>query len=151
MAECPVSYLSKVMAISNETCLLIGGAIDIKQTKVFPYVFQANQDGNLERKTNMLQARAAFGCHLDKASKRVYVIGGSINQDEATDQCEVYDIKKDKWSPLPSLDVNICSSSAITLGEFEAGSKYLFSFGGITKNEGELNIISNIFRLDLEF
>ena len=95
MAECPVSYLSKVMAISNEMCLLIGGAIDIKQTKVFPYVFQANQDGNLERKTNMLQARAAFGCHLDKASKRVYVIGGSINQDEATDQCEVYDIEKD--------------------------------------------------------
>jgi hypothetical protein len=45
--------------------MLIGGASDIKQTKVYPYLFEADCDGVLTRKANMNIARAAFGCFLD--------------------------------------------------------------------------------------
>ena len=57
----------------------------------------------------------------------------------------MYDIQYDKWTCLRSLPVTICSSSVITIKD-----KYLFSFGGIIKQEGELNVISYIYRLDLK-
>jgi len=75
-----VSYLSKVVAISGNNCLLIGGAIDIKQSQVYPFTFEASIGGSLSRKSNMNQARAAFGCHLNKEFGQVYVVGGSVDQ-----------------------------------------------------------------------
>ena len=92
----------------------------------------------------MNTARAAFGCHLNKEFGKVYVVGGSIDSKQATDECEVYDILKDQWTSLPRLPVTLCSSSVISLGD-----KYLFSFGGIIKQTGELSVISYIYRLNM--
>ena len=80
IGECPVSFLSKVVAIGPDSCLLIGGSSDIKQSKVFPYVFEAcSNPSSINRKANMGQARAAFGCYLNREFKQVYIVGGSIN------------------------------------------------------------------------
>lgn len=75
-----------------------------------------------------------------------------MNQNEATNHCEFYDITKNTWMELPKLPSNTCSSSVITSGKQDNGSesKYLFSFGGINKMDGQLNIISMIYRLELE-
>ena len=148
-----MSFLSKVVAISDEKCLMFGGASDIKQSKVYPFVFEACANPkSLTRKKDMHQARAAFGCFLDKEFKNVYVIGGSINQNEATDRCEVYDIENNKWTDLPRLEMGLCSSSVVSTGRKSDGTgpRYLFCFGGISKSNGELNIISDISRLDLK-
>ena len=42
IGECPVNFLSKCVATSDEECYLIGGASDIKQSKVYPFLFKAN-------------------------------------------------------------------------------------------------------------
>lgn len=52
----------------------------------------------------MSQARAAFGCCLNKQYQMIYVVGGAAGQDKSSEKCEFYDIKKDKWTDLPSLD-----------------------------------------------
>ena len=132
------------MAIGNSKCILIGGASDIKQSKVFPYCFEASTDNKVERKSNMNEPRAAFGCYLDKENRRVFIIGGSISTKEASDRCEVYDLDDDAWTELLQLEMPICSGSVVSLG------KWLFCFGGIHKKNGELNIVANIYRLDLE-
>ena len=100
----------------------------------------------------MNQARAAFACCLNKQYGKIYVVGGSINQQESTNRCEEYSIDTDKWKDLPNFDEGLCSSSVITVGQNaeKNGPKWLFSFGGITKTEGQLNIVSYIYRLDLD-
>ena len=65
----------------------------------------------------MLTARSAFACCLSKEFRQIYVVGGSTGQETATDKCEVYDIKADKWTELPDISEKICSASAITLGQ----------------------------------
>lgn len=77
IGKSPVAFLTKVVAISDQKCIMIGGASDIKQTKVFPYVFEACSNRSLNRKANMNQPRAAFGCCLSKKHQTIYVVGGS--------------------------------------------------------------------------
>jgi len=42
-----------VVAIANDKCFLLGGACDIKQTKVYPYMFEAGTDKTIVRRANM--------------------------------------------------------------------------------------------------
>lgn len=86
----------------------------------------------------MKTARAAFGCCLNRKYQKIYVVGGAAGQDIPTNKCEQYDVNKDEWTDLPSLDQGLCSASIITVGEQEniQGPKYLFCMGGISKSEG---------------
>ena len=99
----------------------------------------------------MSLARAAFGCCLDRVKGLVYVIGGSTSTHSTTPQCECYNIQQDLWTELPNLYQNygLCSTSVIKV------ASTLYCFGGIekgvgiTKQLGNLNIVSNIQKLDL--
>ena len=52
----------------------------------------------------MKTARAAFGCCLSRKYQKIYVVGGAAGQDNPTNKCEEYDIRKDEWTDLPSLE-----------------------------------------------
>ncbi len=48
-------------------------------------------------------AKLGFGCCVDNYGEKIYVAGGSVGMQKATDSCQVYNIASDQWSALPTL------------------------------------------------
>lgn len=104
---------------------------------------ETTKQAKLVDKKPMLLARSGFGCLVDNYDKQLYVVGGSIENQAASSKCEVYDLKQDKWSELPNLNMARFSMSLVIFND-----TYLYAFGG---NGGEsMKITDNIERLNLE-
>ena len=91
----------------------------------------------------MNDSRASFGCTICPIKNFIYV-GGGYTYGEINKQCEMYSIQADTWTRLPDLNENKCSTSLCVLN-----SKALYSFGGLSKFENNIQLISTIERLDL--
>ena len=77
----------------------------------------------------MLISRAAFGCIVYPNYSQIFVCGGSVNESEATKQCERYIVDQNAWKRLPDLNEAKFSQG---LCFFNNGST-LYSFGGLLK------------------
>ncbi len=77
----------------------------------------------------MLISRAAFGCVVYPNYSQIFVCGGSVNESEATKQCERYIVDQNTWKRLPDLNEAKFSQG---LCFFNNGST-LYSFGGLLK------------------
>lgn len=90
-----------------------------------------DENGNVENKfiSPMISARVNFGCTLcDDLDKFIYCVAGSNPGDIAL--CEIYDIAKKAWSPLPALSKS-CSWPTL----FIFNNKYLYCSGGLRNNK----------------
>jgi hypothetical protein len=130
----PQYFLSKIVNIPNDRIFLIGGAEDLSCKKSFNTVFemalnQASNSYEMVPKANMLLSRAAFGSVVYPNYSQIFVCGGSINENEATKQCERYIIEQNVWKRLPDLNEPKFSQG---LCFFNNGST-LYSFGGLLK------------------
>jgi N-acetylneuraminic acid mutarotase len=70
-------------------------------------------------------------------------VGGTVSPTDASHNCEEYSISKDKWTILPDFPLKICSNTLMTI------KNYLYSIGGIVKINSQLNLIPNIYRLEV--
>ena len=127
-------FLSKIVNLPNDRVFLIGGAEDLSCKKSFNTCFELalNKQTNhfeLVQKQNMLISRAAFGCIVYPNFTQIFVCGGSVNESEATKQCERYIVEQNAWKRLPDLNEAKFSQGMCF---FNNGST-LYSFGGLLK------------------
>ncbi|CDW71693.1 UNKNOWN [Stylonychia lemnae] len=76
-------------------------------------------------KFNMRQARAMFGVGVDRLHNEIYVVGGIDSEKKEIAECEIYDIKQNMWSQLPSMNQAKSSLSLIVVN-----TNFLYAFGG---------------------
>ena len=142
------------MSISDNSCLLLGGASSAKIEKTFNSVTQVTTDGFAVAKQSMLKPRVHFGCCLSKHDRRVVVVGGQISAETTTGACEIFDIALNKWTQLPSIEKPLISCSIIVIDnkykyrigekEFKASRSILYAFGGVIKENGAMNLSFDI-------
>jgi len=91
----------------------------------------------------MLCSRSSFGCTVNLHKNEIYVAGG-YTHGNLTKRCEVYSIVDNQWRELPPLNEEKCSQTLVVLG-----GRYLYSLGGLTKQEAGAYLLSSIEVLDL--
>ena len=92
----------------------------------------------------MQVSRASFGCLYSTINNEIYVAGG-YSEGELTKKVEKYSVAEDKWTFLPDLNEFKCSMSLCMLDD----NKYLYSIGGLSKIEQNIQLNTTIERLDL--
>lgn len=96
-------------------------------------------------KAPMISSRSSFGCTYNAHTNEIYVAGG-YEYGHLTRKCEKYDIAANKWTELPPLNEEKCSSS---LGVLDG--RYLYCLGGLSKNQtGAAYLLSSIEVMDLQ-
>jgi Kelch motif len=146
--ETPELYLSKVVQGMDETAYIIGGAKDkLSQTTVKDVIaIRIGNQGKIEKceKTPMNTSRSSFGSVINVNRNEIYVAGGYVNG-QLTKSCEAYSIKDNKWRELPPLNESKCSVTLCVLG-----SRFLYCFGGLSRQAENAYLLSSIEMLDLQ-
>ena len=93
-------------------------------------LIKVGNERKIEQKANMWTKRAAFGVAVYPNFSQIFVAGGSIDQNEATRNCERYIIEQNIWKRLPELRE---AKFSVSLCFFNNGST-LFCFGGLLKS-----------------
>jgi|LauGreDrversion4_2_1035121.scaffolds.fasta_scaffold470589_1 hypothetical protein len=89
-------------------------------------------------------SRASFGCVYSAQRNEIFVAGG-YTEGELNKKVERYSIAEDKWTFLPDLNEYKCSMSLCLLDD----SRYLYSIGGLSKVDQNIQLNTTIERLDL--
>ena len=92
----------------------------------------------------MKLSRSSHGCTINVHKNEIYVAGG-YNMGELTRSCEAFSVQYNSWRELPPLNEPKCSVTLCTLN-----GRYLYCFGGLTKQEGGAFLLGSIEVLDLE-
>lgn len=87
-------------------------------------------------------ARIAFGCAVDNYGEKIFAIGGTVGQQQPTNQGECYDVASNTWMQLPSLNEAKFSHSLCIFNDTQ-----LFSFGGFDLSH---KLSSKIERIHLD-
>jgi len=95
-------------------------------------------------KAPMNCARSAFGCSLSKELQVLIVAGGQINASVATNRCEMYDIRADKWTEIPPMKDAKCSNSLCFKGN------WVYAVGGLVRMISSVEMSNKIERLHLK-
>ena len=90
----------------------------------------------------MLLSRSSHGCTINVHTNEIYVAGG-YHQGELTRECEAYSVDQNTWRQLPPLNEPKCSLTLCPLN-----NRYLYSFGGLTKQESGAFLLGSIEVLD---
>ncbi|CAH8383773.1 unnamed protein product [Eruca vesicaria subsp. sativa] len=92
------------------------------------------------RGASMKESRSFFSC-ATVGSTQVYVAGGHDEQKNALPSAEVYDVEKDEWSTLPSMDEGRDECQGFSMGTglgFCVLSGYATESQGRFKQDGEV-------------
>ena len=98
------------------------------------------KDGVITIKNSMLIQRSFMSVCL--INHNIYAIGGyDYNERNQTNSIEVYDVDKNTWKKNVIKDLNIARSQH---NNIVINNKYIYVFGGYSKNLGTLNSIEKI-------
>jgi len=146
-------YLPKIMNTANGRIFVIGGSKDLKITETLKKCVELKKDQgsdkyNMIERAEMNHPRASFGCCISKDQTKIYCLGGYITDSRVSKECEVYDIPSNKWTVLPSLLKESCSSG---ISEFKNQDKHLlYSFAGLYREPNtEVTLLNTVERLNL--
>jgi len=84
---------------------------------------------------SMISSRSSFGCTVNVHQNEIYVAGGYTNG-VASKRCEAYNIQTNTWRELPALNEEKCATSLCLMG-----GRYLYCFGGFTKNDTQAALL----------
>lgn len=139
--------MAKCIYTPEERVFVIGGAKDNKTKETIKDVVEYRQlpngSASATQRAPMIDSRASFGVTICPKLNQIYVAGGYI-LGEVNKKCERYSIANDQWTQLPDLNEEKCSASLCVLD-----NKYLYSIGGLSKFDGQIQLISTIERLDI--
>ena len=74
-------------------------------------------------------ARASFGVAVYPNYSQIFIVGGKINDSEATKHCERYIVAANQWKRLPEMKE---AKISVSLCFFNNGGT-LYAFGGMTQ------------------
>ena len=100
---------------------------------------------NLERKSSMHTIRANFGIYLNIRQGCIYVVGGDTGPCSQTYKTEAYCLLTDRWTNLPNI-----GDIRAGMGLCMLNDQYLYSFGGYSKQHGEVPLLNIIERLNVK-
>lgn len=139
--------LAKAVQTLDEAAFVVGGARDRNSTQTLTEVnmYQVrNGQVHTEAKAPMNVSRSSHGCTVNVHRNEIYVAGGYHNGD-LTRTCEAYNVQNNTWRQLPALNEAKCSVTLCTLN-----GRYLYCFGGLTKQESGAFLLGSIEVLDLD-
>ena len=92
----------------------------------------------------MKYSRASFGCTYSATRNEIFVAGG-YTEGDLNKKCEKYSVANNVWTELPELNEFKCSQSLCLLD-----NKHLYSIGGLSKIDSNVQLNTTIERLDLQ-
>ena len=144
-----VGHLHRVVVMpKGDRVFIIGGSMYTNGVNPLNQTIMLTKEENGKfscvKKSSMHAPRSAFGVAMYPSFKQIFVVGGSIGENDVTKTCERYIIEDDIWKRLPELNEPKGSASVCF---FNKGSS-IYCFGGIIKNsEGILQATDSIERL----
>jgi hypothetical protein len=90
---------------------------------------------SVQPKSPMRVPRAMFAAALDPAQSKIFVAGGTNKAKEEIRDVEVYDIKQNMWSSLPSLKTVKSSLSLIVVN-----ANFIYAFGGFPLSSSSIEL-----------
>jgi len=105
---------------------LLGGTSLENTQKISNVYFYDSKYRDLKTIGHMQSPRSSHSICYQKEA--IYIVGGFLNRQEFTTNCEKFDLKSEKSSPMASLNI---SSGVCGLCVFK--EKFLFKFGGLTE------------------
>lgn len=101
-------FLQKVITVpisKGSRVFLFGGAKDSNGKEAINNCYEVNLKRNVMTAIDKLSsAKLSFAACLSPDAKVIYIAGGSSGQNKATNDVEMFDVSKRKWSGLPSLN-----------------------------------------------
>lgn len=74
--------------------------------------------------------KLSFATAISPDAKNIYIAGGSLGENRSTNECEVFEVSKKKWSPLPALNQPRFSASLIVCENTD-----IYCFGGVDSDQ----------------
>ena len=105
---------------------MIGGTSSENTKKISNVYFFDAKFRDLKTIGHMQSPRSSHSVCYHK--ELIYIVGGFLNRQEFTTNCEVFDIKQEKSSSIASLNISSGVSGLCVFND-----KYLFKFGGLTE------------------
>ena len=145
-------FLPKNVFTTDQKVYVIGGSKELNVIQTVNVCLEIDFKNSIIRPTEkapMLDSRASFGCTISKDESKIFVAGGYKNSNEVFEKCEMYNIKENRWYPLPDLSKAKCSSG---LCEFTSNGKtWLYCLGGLWRsaNSKEVWLLDEIERIEL--
>ena len=123
-------HLQKVITVPaarGSRVFLFGGAKDSEGKQAIHNCYEVN----VKKKTmtavdKLTTPKLSFAAALSPDTKNIYIAGGSTGENKATNECEVFDVAKKKWSALPVLNQPRFSASLIICENTD-----IYCFGGV--------------------
>lgn len=137
-------HLQKVVTVPtarSSRVFLLGGAKDSEGKQAINNCFEVNtttggkksggkgaesSDKGLTPVDKLSTAKLSFATAISPDAKHIYIAGGSTGENRSTNECEVFDVAKKKWSPLPQLNQPRFSASLIV-----CENQDIYCFGGV--------------------
>jgi Galactose oxidase, central domain len=138
------------LQVEARDLLLIGGQTNLEQNKDTKVLADTTSvlfhNKRWERKSlaKMKTPRISFAaCFLGEDRQKVVVVGGYTQGRKALDLCELFDIHKNEWKPLPQMNSARVSSTVVNCPN-KNGDDNLFVIGGAEENGALLDTIENL-------
>lgn len=110
-------FLQKIVTVPSENgsrVFLMGGAKDPEGKQAISNCYEVNLGKKTMNAIDKLPtSKLSFAASLSPDANNIYVAGGSKGENMATNECEVFDLTKKKWTKLPSLNQPRFSASLI--------------------------------------
>jgi ribosomal protein S17E len=123
-------HLQKVITVPSARStrvFLMGGAKDSEGKQAINYCYEVN----VSRKTmspcdKLTTPKLSFAAAISPDAKNIYIAGGSTGENNSTNECEVFNTSRKKWSSLPALNQPRFSASLIV-----CENQDIYCFGGV--------------------
>lgn len=123
-------HLQKVITVPAARMtrvFLMGGAKDSEGKQAINYCYEVNANRKTMSPCDKLATpKLSFAAALSPDAKNIYIAGGSTGENNSTNECEVFNVSKKKWSPLPALNQPRFSASLII-----CENQDIYCFGGV--------------------
>ena len=121
-------HLQKIMTVpvgKHNKVFLMGGSKDPEGKQAIHNCYEV-KNKTMTIVDKLSTPKLSFAAALSPDAKQIYIAGGSTGENKATNQCEVFNVAKKKWTKMPALNQPRFSASLIVCENTD-----IYCFGGV--------------------
>lgn len=122
-------HLQKVVTVPttrSTRVFLLGGSKDSEGKQAINNCYEVTSKKTMNACEKLTSAKLSFATAISPDAKQIFIAGGSTGENRSTNECEVFDVNKKKWSQLPNLNQPRFSASLIV-----CENQDIYCFGGV--------------------
>lgn len=127
-------HLQKVVTIPtarSTRVFLLGGSKDSNGKQAINNCYEVDiSKKSMKACEKLTTPKLSFATAISPDAKHIYVAGGSLGENRSTNECEVFEVSKKKWSLLPALNQPRFSASLIVCENTD-----IYCFGGVDSDQ----------------